>query len=45
MLAVAVEREEAKLVATPDTVVEGGDVLTFFSLERPSDELVDKLTG
>ena len=45
MLAVAVERADTKLVATPATVVEGGDVLTFFSLDRPSDELVDKLSG
>ena len=45
MLAVAVERADTKVVATPDTVVEGGDVVTFFSLDRPSDELVDKLSG
>jgi trk system potassium uptake protein TrkA len=45
MLAVAIEREETKSVVKQDTVVEAGDILTFFSLQRPSDELVDKLTG
>ncbi len=45
ILAIAVEREGKKEVPTAETVIAAGDVITLFSLERASDELIEKLTG
>ena len=45
MLVMTLEREEKREIPTGETTVEAGDVLTFFSLERVSDELVEKLAG
>ena len=45
VLILAIERGDQRLIPTGDTVIETEDVLTVFSLERASDELVDKLTG
>jgi len=45
MLAIAVERGGKRSVATADTIIEAEDTVTFFSLERVSDELVDRLAG
>ena len=45
VLILAIERADQRLIPNGDTVVESEDVLTVFSLERASDELVDRLTG
>ncbi|UCF10101.1 MAG: TrkA family potassium uptake protein [Candidatus Bipolaricaulota bacterium] len=45
MLAIAVERDTKRTIAETDAVIESGDIVTFFSLERPSDEIIDKLSG
>lgn len=45
LLAIAVERGGERSLAEIDAVIESGDIVTFFSLERPSDEIIDKLTG
>lgn len=45
ILLLAVERAGERAIPSEDTVIEIEDVLTVFSLERASDELVDKLTG
>ena len=45
VLILAIERADQRLIPNGDTVVESADVLTVFSLERASDELVDRLTG
>jgi len=45
ILLLAVERAGERAIPSEDTVIETEDVLTVFSLERASDELVDKLTG
>jgi trk system potassium uptake protein len=42
---VAVEREEKKEIVSPETIFAPDDVLTIFTIERASDELIDKLTG
>lgn len=45
ILLLAVERAGERAIPSEDTTIEVEDVLTVFSLERASDELVDKLTG
>lgn len=45
ILVLAIEREGNRSVPNGKTTIETGDVLTVFSLERASDELVEKLTG
>jgi trk system potassium uptake protein TrkA len=45
ILVVTLERNEKREIPTGKTVIEAGDVLTLFSMERVSDELVEKLAG
>jgi trk system potassium uptake protein TrkA len=45
LFALAVERDGKRSFVETDDVVESGDIVTFFSLERPSDEIIDKLSG
>jgi len=45
MRILAINREGEQSIPTDDTVVEESDVLTIFSLEPVSDDLIDKLTG
>ncbi|MCD5416282.1 TrkA family potassium uptake protein [Candidatus Bipolaricaulota bacterium] len=45
ILVIAVEQGGKKEVPTEETVIAADDVLTLFSLERTSDELIDRLTG
>ena len=45
MTVIAVEREGKREIVTPQTIFAPDDVLTLFSLERASDEIIDKLTG
>jgi trk system potassium uptake protein TrkA len=45
LLVLTLERDEKREIPTGDTTIEARDVLTFFSLVRVSDELVDKLIG
>jgi len=45
LLVVALKREGQIQIPTGETVIELGDTLTIFSLERVSDELIEKLTG
>ncbi len=45
MTIIVVEREGKRQIITPETIFAPDDVLTLFSLERASDEIVDKLTG
>ncbi|HDL85178.1 MAG TPA: TrkA family potassium uptake protein [Candidatus Acetothermia bacterium] len=45
MMVIAVEREGKRKIVTPETIFAPDDVLTLFSLERASDEIIDKLTG
>jgi len=45
ILVIAVERAGKKEIPTGETVIAEGDVLTLFSLERVSDDLIEKLTG
>lgn len=45
ILVITLEREEKREIPTGETVIEVGDILTLFSLERASDELVEKLSG
>lgn len=45
ILVLAVEREGKRTIPNGKTTIEAGDLLTVFSLERASDELVEKLTG
>jgi trk system potassium uptake protein TrkA len=45
ILVLAIEREGTRVIPNGKTTLETGDVLTVFSLERASDELVEKLTG
>lgn len=42
---IAVEHEGKREIVTPKTIFALDDVLTLFSLERASDEIIDKLTG
>jgi len=42
---VALERKGKRAVLRSDTVISVGDILTVFSLERVSDELLEKLAG
>ena len=45
MRILAVDREGDQSIPSDDTVVEENDVLTFFSLDPVSDELIEKLSG
>ncbi|MCK4394437.1 TrkA family potassium uptake protein [Candidatus Bipolaricaulota bacterium] len=45
ILVITLERDEKREIPTGETVIEVGDILTLFSLERASDELVEKLSG
>ena len=45
VLLLAVERAGKRAIPNEDTTIEAEDVLTVFSMERASDELVEKLTG
>jgi trk system potassium uptake protein TrkA len=45
MRILAVDRDGDQSIPSDDTVVEENDVLTFFSLDPVSDELIEKLTG
>jgi len=45
MRILAIDREGDQSIPSDDTVVEENDVLTFFSLDPVSDELIEKLTG
>ncbi|MEA1870621.1 MAG: TrkA family potassium uptake protein [Candidatus Bipolaricaulota bacterium] len=45
LLVIALEHDGKKEIPTPETVITANEVLTFFSLERASDELIEKLTG
>ncbi len=45
MRILAIDREGDQSIPSDDTVVEENDVLTFFSLDSVSDELIEKLTG
>jgi len=45
MRILAIDREGEQSIPADDTVVEENDVLTFFSLDPVSDELIEKLTG
>lgn len=45
MRLVAVERDGERSILESDTVIEEGDVITVFSIEAVSDELVEKLVG
>jgi len=45
ILVLAIEREGTRAIPNGKTTVDTGDVLTVFSLERASDELIEKLTG
>lgn len=42
---VVIERGGKNEIPTGDTTIKTGDVLTFFSADRVSDELIDKLVG
>jgi trk system potassium uptake protein TrkA len=42
---VAIERDGKRGILKPETVIGAGDVLTVFSLERVSDEILEKLAG
>lgn len=41
----SIERDGKREIPTGESTIEAGDVLTVFSLERASDELVETLTG
>lgn len=45
MRILAIARDEEQSIPEDDTVIQESDVLTVFSLERVSDELIEKLTG
>ena len=45
ILVVTIERGDKREIPSGKTVIETGDLLTLFSLERASDELVEKLAG
>jgi len=45
MLVLAVARDGEQALADEDDVIQENDVLTIFTLNRVSDELIDKLTG
>ncbi len=45
MRILAIARDGEQSIPSDDTIVEENDVLTFFSLEPVSDELIEKLTG
>ena len=45
LLVIAIEQDGKKEIPTSETVVTANEVLTFFSLERVSDDLIEKLTG
>jgi Trk K+ transport system NAD-binding subunit len=45
MTIIAIERQETKEIVTPETIFAPDDVLTIFTIERASDDLIDKLTG
>jgi trk system potassium uptake protein TrkA len=45
ILVLAIEREGTRVIPNGKATIETGDVLTVFSLERASDELIEKLTG
>lgn len=45
ILLLAVERAGKRAIPNEDTTIEAEDVVTVFSMERASDELVEKLTG
>ena len=45
ILVLAIEREATRAIPNGKTTIDTGDVLTVFSLERASDELIEKLTG
>lgn len=45
ILVLATERKGKRAIPNGSTMIETGDVLTVFSLERASDGLVEKLTG
>ncbi len=45
ILVLAIEREGTRAIPNGKTKIDTGDVLTVFSLDRASDELVEKLTG
>lgn len=45
MTVIALERQGEKEIVTPKTIFAPDDLLTLFSLERASDEIIDKLTG
>ena len=45
ILIMSIERDGKREIPTGESTIEAGDVLTVFSLERASDELVETLTG
>ena len=45
LLVIAIEHDGKKEIPAPETVITTNEVLTFFSLERTSDDLIEKLTG
>ena len=45
MTVIALERQGEREIVTPKTIFAPDDLLTLFSLERASDEIIDKLTG
>ncbi len=45
LLVIAIEHDGKKEIPTGEMVIAEGDVLTLFSLERASDDLIEKLTG
>jgi Trk K+ transport system NAD-binding subunit len=42
---IAVERDGKRTLATENTVIGAGDLVTLFSLQRVPDELIDKLVA
>lgn len=45
VLIVAIERGGNRQIAEGETVIESEDLLTFYSLQRVTDELIEKVTG
>ncbi|MCK4411210.1 TrkA family potassium uptake protein, partial [Candidatus Bipolaricaulota bacterium] len=45
VLIVAIERGGNVRIAEGETVIESEDLLTFYSVQRVTDELIEKVTG
>ena len=45
VLAIAREDEDTQSIAMGDSILAEGDILTLFSLQRVSDDVIEKLVG